>query len=285
MEKKSFFGNLFGGDKDVAEKKEKEQKEFLKPKNTMADDLYYQSLMQNGVENPKPPADLSKLKAEAAQKSISDVNSPEDIGYTQIVPNKIPIPGIKASQIPKSTYHYQNTLLPKYKPTRKSKMVVVLVEESAKMNEFAGKANKFISKYIRDDSLVCMFRSGKNVMETSVLQKKKLTLKELLIIDGIKTEDSCFYDAIIRIAELVEEYYGKKIEGEKENILVESIEIFGIGSGTDNCSKATITDAMKALKKISKRDIVTKYFCINEIYMPGVAAIGFRSIGSMSSTY
>lgn len=288
MEKKSFFGNLFGGDKDVAEKKEKEQKEFLKPRNTRADDLYYQSLMQNGVENPKPPADLSKLKAEAAQKSISGVNpsvTSEDVGYTQIFPGKIPIPGIKASQLPKSTYHYQNTLIPKYKPTKKVKMVVVLVEESTKMNEFVGKANKIISKYVSEDSLICILRSGKTVSETDVLPKKELALKERLIMDGIKTEDSCFYDAILRISELVEEYRGKKIEKEKENLIVEGIEIFGVGTGTDNCSKATVIDAMKAFKKILKMGIITKYFCVNEIYMPGVATIGFRSIGSMSSTY
>ena len=30
MEKKSFFGNLFGGDKDVEEKKEKELEEQLR---------------------------------------------------------------------------------------------------------------------------------------------------------------------------------------------------------------------------------------------------------------
>lgn len=289
MTKKSIFGSIFGNGKEVEKDEVKEKKsEELKPKNRPADDLYFQCLMQNGVENPKPPTDLKALKKTQGERKVDvkkdDEKKSGDKGYTPINTRSI---GVNPPKYSGYVVPYVPPMRPKHKPVKKVKFVIFLIEDTVVMNEFAGMINKLFSsdKIAEKDNLCCIIRYGSSIKETRIVPKEKLTLKEYLTVDGISNEKAVFYDALKRVEEIVKEYNYKKIDTNLNEIIVDKFLVIGFGTGIDNFSKICLEEAIKTFSFVLSKGVKTKYFCTKENYMPNVSAIGFRSIGCMSNKY
>ena len=93
-------------------------------------------------------------------------------------------------------------------------------------------------------------------------------------------------DAISEATKIVSDLYGKIKEVNKVTTKVTSIEICGIGTCKDNCSKTSKDDGIKSFcKMLNDTRIKSKYFCLNESSFFDAAETGFRSIGSISRSY
>jgi hypothetical protein len=91
------------------------------------------------------------------------------------------------------------------------------------------------------------------------------------------------YGSKVRVSEVSQvcEFDDEKFERKFEKFRINTIDIIGIGSGTDEGSEATLEEAVNCFSNIlAKSGIETKYFCFAETMFVEPAAIGFHSIGA-----
>ena len=94
------------------------------------------------------------------------------------------------------------------------------------------------------------------------------------------------FDALVELEFLVSNSYMKLEEKENEDILIDNIEVIGIGTCTDNCSKVSKEVAIDCFCKVARKPgITTKYFCLTDETFTQAAEIGFHSIGAIFKNY
>lgn len=97
---------------------------------------------------------------------------------------------------------------------------------------------------------------------------------------------ACLFDALVELENLVSSSYMKVEEKEYEDIRIANIDVIGIGTCSDNCSKVSKKTAIDCFFKVARKPkITTKYFCLNEEAFIKAAEIGFHSIGSIFRNY
>ena len=170
------------------------------------------------------------------------------------------------------------------------KLIILLVEDTVKMSKENDSIVK-LSKICNGTDWIYVIHYGKEVKVKKIELKKFFKKEEEINPDDLKcsenaTEDACLWDALSEVNKIVSDLYGKVKEIDKVTTKVTSIEIIGIGTCKDNCSKTSEEDGIKSFCKTLKDNrIKSKYFCLNESCFLNAAEAGFRSIGSISKDY
>lgn len=285
-EKKSFLGGLFGNknsEKPIVEKsferteeKKPETKRTVKkgegesstydfcsnpipsssykPVSTQeqlgADDLYFQKLMQEGLR------DIEKVEPSTGAPKTSAMQSE-----------------IKREE----RFRYRP------RPIVKKSLIVVLLEESVTLNEYSNFVSKIVDNAIKEN-FYCVIRYGAFV-DAEVKTDNSLIRDKLEVKSDSDNDKVCFYDALKKANDIVGEYLNKIIDEGFNRYQIDSVEIIGIGTCTDNASTITYEVAAELFEEILSKKAKSKYFCVNENFMPNAAMLGFRSIGSLSKEY
>ena len=162
-------------------------------------------------------------------------------------------------------------------------LTVILVENSHSVFKQREKLMKII-KHINNFDFLCIINYGKETKVTEVKSAINSNPEEFLSMSG---SESCFYDSLLKLKEVVESNLMKTIdEDEKKKIVIKNIDIIGIGRCFDNCSKISEDEAMKCFCSISKNEnVTTKYFCLTDESFISAAKFGFHSIGAVSRDY
>lgn len=213
--------------------------------NLGADDLYFQALMQEG---------------------LSDFETGTSV------------PGATHSEVRKEErFRYRP------KPVIKKSLVVILLEESILLNGYSNFISRIVDSAIKDN-FYAIIRYGEFV-NAQVRTDTLFFMDKVEIRSDSKNDKICFYDALKEASKIIDDYENKIIEEEFKRYQIDSIEIIGIGTCTDNSSKTNYEIASVLLDSILHGKVKSKYFCINENFMPNAAMLGFRSIGSLSKEY
>ncbi len=165
----------------------------------------------------------------------------------------------------------------------KKKLTIFLIECTPEAYEHNADIQKIIQGSI-NDNLVCIIRYAKEIEMSNVFYSSQY--KKFMGSMNSGCNECRFYDAIdlldknmISIATDIVKVGDKKYQ-------VGEIELIGIGSAKDTCSKIKKVNAIWTFNIFTScREIKTKYFCIDESYVINSSAIGFTSIGSMNRNY
>lgn len=174
---------------------------------------------------------------------------------------------------------------PTYKPpTLYKKLYVILIEDTAEVAKHNEKLIKIIKKFVPTGT-ICIVRYGETVGELKITETFKLK-DENYCCSADAGEKACLSDALIGLSELINgEYMVQKSNGYRD-VVINSLEIIGIGTCKDDSAAESKEKAIEAFSKVLKKPNVTsKYFCLTEDSFIKVAEIGFHSIGSISNNY
>lgn len=171
-----------------------------------------------------------------------------------------------------------------YKRLVNKKLTIILVENTTEVAKEKEMVLQIINSFVKSD-LVCIINYSDTVQQSEIIDIS--TLAKQNVVYGEKMGDkACLFDALGVLNQLVQSKYLITEEKEKEKVRIDHIEIIGIGTCTDNGSKASKEDALNNFfLATSKVEVLTKYFCLTEDYFLNAAEIGFHSIGSMNRTY
>lgn len=169
-----------------------------------------------------------------------------------------------------------------YKRLVYKKLTIILLENTTKTAKINDILNKIIQSSITS-GLICIISYGESVSKSEILS-------DFNDVDFSYNEHSnnktCLFDALVQLESLVSKNYMNITEKEKERIRINNIEVIGIGTCTDNCSKAEKKEGIDCFcKVVSKSQVTTKYFCITEESFMNAAEIGFHSIGAIFRNY
>lgn len=173
--------------------------------------------------------------------------------------------------------------LPPYKPTIEKKLTILLIENTLEMAKKVSTLNNVRGSI--KDGLVCSIYYGGIVWQSAIVEAT--AIKDIpLFIKAELGEEACLYDALIHVASLVTQKY-QRVEEEKTNkIMINSIEIIGVGSCRDTTSSAQKDFAINCFTKVAQKpQVLSKYYCFKEQDFIEAAQIGFRSIGAISKNY
>lgn len=172
-----------------------------------------------------------------------------------------------------------------YKQLVSKKLTIVLLEGTAEVAKKKESMMKIIKSLV-SSGLLIIINYGSYVTISETFDVSDLNNDSTFSYKEIVSDEKCLYDALVQLETIVNNMYKKIEEKEKEKVMVNSIEIIGIGTGTDNCSKATKKTGVESFyNATNKSGIISKYFCLTEETFIDVAEIGFHSIGSISRNY
>lgn len=182
-----------------------------------------------------------------------------------------------------STNNVIHTITPKtvFQPLVDKKLTIILIENTTKV---AKESNIFLTdvKKLVPSGLVSIINYGSTVRQSEIVEVETFD-KSIFLYDDIR-DDACLYDALVDLESLVSREY-MHID-EKKRIRVSNIEIIGIGTCTDTCSKSSKEVGIDCFCKVaSKFKVVTKCFCLTEENFIDAAEIGFHSIGAIIRNY
>lgn len=171
-----------------------------------------------------------------------------------------------------------------FKKHIKKELVVILLED----NKEVAKYNQSILKIYKSltlNKLVYIIKYNKKIKYSSILTPDLLA-NESIICSSESINESCLYDVLSKMKNIMNFYLDKDIEREKAIYTIDSIEIIGVGTCTDNCS---ISDKEKSIQDfnlaISNDKVKTKYFCLTEKNLINAAELGFHSIIAIDRKY
>ena len=162
-----------------------------------------------------------------------------------------------------------------YKITVNKKLTIFFLEDTTDVMTQNDKLQKLLQ--MTDKSgIVSIIKYGSDIKQYINVNK---TDEQVLCSKGDK---ACLYDALIELEKLVSKAFRSTIDGEKEIIQIDSVEIIGMGTCIDNCSITEKAVAINTFSKMARSPFIsTKYFCITEQDFTKAAEIGFRSIGAV----
>lgn len=168
-----------------------------------------------------------------------------------------------------------------YKKLVNKTLIVVLIENTAQVAKEKEKVLQIVNTIVKSD-LVCFMNYCDVVQESEIIDA---TSNTILYSEGTG-DRACLFDALIEVEKLVSRKYLITEEKEKERIVIDNIEIIGIGTCVDNASKTPKEEALNSFLRVaSKEKVITKYYCLTDEYFLKAAEIGFHSIGSISRCY
>ncbi len=171
-----------------------------------------------------------------------------------------------------------------YKRLVNKKLTVILVENTATVAKQKDKVLQIVENFVRSD-LLCIINYGSTVNTSDIIGVANI--KDITIMyEESAGEDTCLFDALAELEKLVSAKHMVTEEKETERVCIDSIDVIGIGTCTDNCSSTSKEDAINKFYLMSlKPKVVTKYYCLTDEYFIGAAEIGFHSIGAISKAY
>lgn len=265
--KRAFLGNIFGKNTDKKDlvvptivpesKKEVIQKESEEVKLETCPGVNQKVQVDTTPEISDPY--FRELMLEG-QKQIEEAQKAADEETSKVVKTK-PFAREKEERF-------------RYKPLIHKTMVIVLLEESTSMNEYASRIARIINGAIKDNCY-CIIRYGES----------SSTSKQTDVKSDSSNDKVCFFDAIGTLNEVIASHDRKITEDSINRFQIEHFEIIGIGTCSDNASTTTYEEAGTLFNELLSKKVKAKYFCTNENLMPKAAAMGFRSIGSLSKEY
>lgn len=177
-----------------------------------------------------------------------------------------------------------NIIVPKtiYKPLVDKKLTIILVENTVKVAE---KSNMLPSvKRLVTSELVSIINYGSVVRQSDIVDVSTFN-ENIFLYDDIG-DDSCLYDALVELENLVSKEYHHIKAKEKEHVRISKIDVICIGTCTDNCSKASKEVGIDCFCRVASNfDVVTKCFCLTDENFTSAAEIGFHSIGAIIRNY
>ncbi len=180
----------------------------------------------------------------------------------------------------------KSTFFPKtvYKRLVNKKLTIILLENTSIVAKHKDKVLQIVDNFVRSD-MICIINYGSSVNASEIIDVhngKDLTI----MYDESAGVESCLFDALIELEKIVSSKYLVTEETEHERVSINSIDVIGIGTCTDNCSTTPKDEAMDKFYLMSlKSKVVTKYYCLTDEFFMAAAEIGFRSIGAISKTY
>lgn len=172
---------------------------------------------------------------------------------------------------------------PVFKRLVEKNLTIVLIENTAEVAKENAKIRQLLKSV--SSELVCIIKYGSSIEKSEIFKGIELKEDKFLCDENVENK-ACLFDTLVELDNLISEVYMKTKEEEKERIRINKIDIIGIGTCIDTCSKVTKDVGIDHFcKVISKTRITTKYCCITERDFIKAAEIGFHSIGSMSINY
>lgn len=209
---------------------------------------------------------------------------------TTSVTNTTTVKGIVSGPAPTPvgvTGKVAGTFFPKtvYKRLVNKKLTIILLENTATVAKQKDKVLQIVENFVRSD-FICIINYGSEVNVSEIIDLNN-KIKDLKIMhDESAAEESCLYDALVELEKVVSSKYLITEETAHERICTDSIDIIGIGTCRDNCSKVSKDEAIDKFYLMSlKSRVVTKYYCLTDEFFIGAAEIGFHSIGAISKAY
>lgn len=173
--------------------------------------------------------------------------------------------------------------LPPYKPTIEKKLTILLIENTLEMAKKVSTLNN-VRGAIKD-GLVCSIYYGGIVWQSAIVDVTAIEDIPLFIKDELG-EEACLYDALIHVASLVTQKYQSVEENNDNKVMINTIEIIGVGSCRDTTSSVQKDFAINCFTKVAQKpQVLSKYYCFKEKDFIEAAQIGFRSIGAISKNY
>ena len=174
--------------------------------------------------------------------------------------------------------------LPPPRRTVNSKLTIFLVENTAKVFENQEIVLGIVKKLL-STGFVCIINYGSTTRESEIYDSSSFD-KVRVVCKEDQGYNTCFYDALVSLKTIFDKKFLATEKREFEDFILSKVDIVGIGTGRDNCSKAFKEEAIKCFCDVIKSSSVTsKYFCMTEDSFMDVAEIGFRSIGAISKEY
>ena len=171
-----------------------------------------------------------------------------------------------------------------YKPSVDQKLSIILIENTAEVAKENDKLIKIIKKLV-PTGLISIIHYGKDIRKSEISEMFKLKDTDFQCSENVG-EEACLSDALVILHKLVTEEYMVVKEEKFRRTKVNEIEIIGIGTCKDNCSKNPKSVGINCFCDIAKKPkIVTKYFCLTEDSFLEAAEIGFHSIGAINTNY
>ena len=162
------------------------------------------------------------------------------------------------------------------------KITIILVENTDKVVKEKETLIKLV-KSVASKGLVSIINYGADVRQSKFIDISTSNDISFLYEDDID-DTACLYDALVYLQSMVSKEH-LHFE-EDENIRISKIEIIGIGTCKDGCSRVSKEVAIDCFVKVnSTPKVTTKYFCLTEESFINAAEIGFHSIGSISRNY
>lgn len=181
-----------------------------------------------------------------------------------------------------------------YKRLVNKTLTIILVENTSKvMEEFNNitMIAKAIAESIKNSpaksGLVCVINYGKSVKKSEIFEVTAFTSKDITLLYKEEAGDTaCLFDALVELEQVVSANYLSIEEKEHEKVMINNIEIIGIGTCRDNASLISKEEGVESFSRvISKAKITTKYYALTDEFFVETAEIGFRSIGAISRSY
>lgn len=172
-----------------------------------------------------------------------------------------------------------------YKRLVTKKLTILLLENTLEVNVEKENLMKIIKKFSASGLLI-VINYGKcvNVSETFDISAFDKDINFSYIEE--EGNETCLYDALVELENVIKDKYMKIEETETEKIKVSNIDIIGVGTCKDNCSKVSKEIGINCFYNVvNKPDVVTKYYCLTDTAFINAAEVGFRSIGAISRNY
>lgn len=171
-----------------------------------------------------------------------------------------------------------------YKRLVEKKLTIILIEDTQLVMKEKDKLVKII-KNITADGKACIITYGDTVRQSEIFDVLPNGGIPFPVNENVG-DTACLYDALIAVEKLVADKHTKTEETATQRIMIKDVDVIGIGTCTDNGSKATKEEALDAFHKVASRHrVMTKYFCLSEGSFMNSAEVGFRSIGAIFRNY
>lgn len=172
----------------------------------------------------------------------------------------------------------------RYKPTVDKTLVVLLVEETSNLLRFSNSIYKILDN-ISIENYLCIIRYGIDVNVSDIDIKSKFDKETLKIRFNTKNDKRCLYDALSKLSSIVSENLGEIIETETTRYMINKVEVIGIGTCCDDLSDISKEAVTLLFDQVLEKNVRTRYFCTDEMYMQNAAELGFRAVACFNKKF
>lgn len=169
-----------------------------------------------------------------------------------------------------------------FKRLVEKQLTIILLENTTEV----AKVNDLLKKIIQSSvtsGLVCIISYGESVYKSEIVDYTELAS---IKYNENLSQETCLFDALVELETTVSNNYMRIKENEKDRTRITNIEIIGIGTCKDDCSKVKKEEGIACFCKVlSKPKVTTKYFCLTDESFIEAAEIGFHSIGAIFRNY